>query len=118
MQKYEFTGHLSPLPPGVKVPLQISGDVYIANDVQEMLRELERWRRVATYLADCQVATAEGALERKSSSKLERKRQVSICESAIRYLNGADPGMFGRAPEVVVERLRRAVGKPAESGKR
>jgi hypothetical protein len=33
MQQYHFTGHLSPLPPGVKLPLQLSGQVYLASDV-------------------------------------------------------------------------------------
>lgn len=111
MQKYGFTGHLSPLPPGVKLPLQISGNVYVAADVDPMLRELERWRRVATYLADCHAVTAERVLGRKSSSKGERARQVSICEAALRYLSGDDPGMRGRAVEPLTERLRRAVGK-------
>lgn len=40
MQKYQFTGHLSPLPPGVKLPLQLSGDVYLASEVDA---DTARW---------------------------------------------------------------------------
>ncbi len=32
MQKYHFSGHLNPTPPGYK-PFQLSGDVYLAADV-------------------------------------------------------------------------------------
>jgi hypothetical protein len=40
MQKYQFTGHLSPLPPGVKLPLQIFGEVYLVTEVEEMVDRL------------------------------------------------------------------------------
>lgn len=43
MKRYQFTGHLSPLPPGVRLPLQLSGEVYLISEVEE---ELER-REVA-----------------------------------------------------------------------
>lgn len=39
MKKYQFTGHLSPLPPGIRLGLQISGEVYLVGEVEE---ELER----------------------------------------------------------------------------
>lgn len=85
------------------------------NDEHETLRELERWKRVATYLADCHAATAEGVLGRKRSSQSDRKRHISICESALRYLSGGDPGMLCRSPEPVMQRLRRsAVGKSGD----
>lgn len=41
MQKYKFTGHLSPLPPGVKLPLEISGEVYLAADVDAKFKEYD-----------------------------------------------------------------------------
>lgn len=37
MKKYQFTGHLSPLPPGVKHPLQLSGEVYLVSEVDQEL---------------------------------------------------------------------------------
>ena len=33
MKLYDFTGHLSPLPPGIKLPMQISGKVCLPSDV-------------------------------------------------------------------------------------
>jgi hypothetical protein len=41
MQRYQFTGHLSPLPPGVKLPLQLSGEVYLPADVDAHVERLE-----------------------------------------------------------------------------
>ena len=40
MNVYDFTGHLSPLPPGVKLPLQLSGKVCLAADVAELYAEV------------------------------------------------------------------------------
>lgn len=40
MKKYQFTGHLTPLPPGVKLPIQISGDVYLPADVEAKIASL------------------------------------------------------------------------------
>lgn len=39
---YDFTGHLNPLPPGIRLPLQISGKVCLAADVREIHGELIR----------------------------------------------------------------------------
>lgn len=41
MQQYDFTGHLTPLPPGLKLPLQISGKVYLVTEVDARIAELE-----------------------------------------------------------------------------
>lgn len=38
MKRYQFTGHLSPLPPGARLPLELSGEVYLASEVDEELR--------------------------------------------------------------------------------
>lgn len=40
MKIYDFTGHLSPLPPGIRLPLQISGKVCLASDVRDIHGEL------------------------------------------------------------------------------
>lgn len=114
MQKYEFTGHLNPLPPGIKLPLQISGEVCLAADALAMERELERWKRIATFLADCHAASAEIIRMRKSSSKSDRARAKDLCDLAWRYLTGDDPGHRARSIEPAIERLqhvRLALGK-------
>lgn len=50
MKKYEFTGHLWPLPPGVKLPLELSGEVYLVHDVDERIGKLESLlRRVVEW---------------------------------------------------------------------
>lgn len=38
MKKYQFSGHLSPLPPGVRLPLQLYGEVYLASEVEDELK--------------------------------------------------------------------------------
>ncbi|HEY3658293.1 MAG TPA: hypothetical protein VGL34_25260 [Steroidobacteraceae bacterium] len=38
MKKYQFTGHLSPLPPGIRLGLQISGEVYLVGEVEGELK--------------------------------------------------------------------------------
>jgi hypothetical protein len=40
MRIYDFSGHLSPLPPGINRPLQISGKVCLASDVLTVHGEL------------------------------------------------------------------------------
>jgi hypothetical protein len=40
MNVYDFSGHLSPLPPGVKLPLQLSGKVCLAGDVRAQSVEI------------------------------------------------------------------------------
>lgn len=41
IQKYQFSGHLSPRPPGTEQAMcQLGGEVYLASDVSEVLREL------------------------------------------------------------------------------
>lgn len=78
--------------------------------MSDMEYELSRWKRIATYLADCHAATAEGVMHRKSSSMSERERQETICERAMHYLQGGDPGHHGRNVEPVIERLARIAG--------
>lgn len=39
MKLYQFTGHLSPTPPGM-IPLQMSGEVYLAAEVRRELIKL------------------------------------------------------------------------------
>jgi hypothetical protein len=41
MQQYDFTGHLTPLPPGVKLPLQLSGKVYLVQEVDERVAQMQ-----------------------------------------------------------------------------
>jgi hypothetical protein len=39
MQQYDFTGHLRPLPPGVKLPIELCGKVYLVTDVLDELKK-------------------------------------------------------------------------------
>lgn len=38
MKQYSFNGHLSPTPTGM-LPLQMSGEIYLAGDVRALLRD-------------------------------------------------------------------------------
>jgi hypothetical protein len=62
--------------------------------------ELDNWKRIALYLADCHAATAEDMAERKSGSKSDRDRFASICENAISLLK--DPTMIRHLPRVLI----------------
>lgn len=42
MIKYLFTGHLTPLPPGIKLPLALSGEVYLPNEVEAEIAKLKK----------------------------------------------------------------------------
>ena len=70
MQKYQFTGHLSPLPPGVKLPLQISGDVYLASDVEGEI-----------ILKDAIIAELKTSVATLNRSNLRLRRKVDRLSS-------------------------------------
>jgi hypothetical protein len=40
MKLYDFTGHLRPLPPGIDLPIQISGKVCLPQDIQPVHSDL------------------------------------------------------------------------------
>lgn len=63
-------------------------------------KELERWKRVAIYLASCHAATAEYDGQLKSVSLSRKDRYAEICHKAIRYLrNEANPPRHGQSAE-------------------
>lgn len=49
MRRYHFTGHLSPLPPGIRLPLELSGEVYLVSEVEAELkaRDIAHQREIA-----------------------------------------------------------------------
>lgn len=70
MQKYKFTGHLSPLPPGVKLPLQISGDVYLASDVESLRASYQAALGGIEY-REARIAELQEALKRYGIHTIE-----------------------------------------------
>jgi hypothetical protein len=70
MQKYQFTGHLSPLPPGVKLPLQISGDVYLAREVEDCI-----------VLKDAIIAELKASVATLNRSNLRLRRKIDRLSS-------------------------------------
>ena len=76
------------------------------------LREAERWRNLALYLAECMAATAEydGGLKATSASRRNRLRM--ICEKAARGIRGEL--IVSRAPseEDTLRRLESIGGSP------
>lgn len=52
--------------------------------IQEYQQENDRLRRTLYYLADCTLATAQGAFSRKSTSKNEISRQKRLSELCLR----------------------------------
>lgn len=55
---------------------------------QELNLEVKRWKVVAAYLAECHSATLT-ALP-KSTSKLQRNRQIKLCRKAAAMLEGKE----------------------------
>ena len=55
-------------------------------EVVALLEELKHFRRTTAYLASCQAATLQSLS--KTASKASRKRHVSLCLSAAKFLNG------------------------------
>lgn len=84
------------------------------SEVVALLKELEQFRTVATYLASCQAATLESLPN--STSKSSRARHVTICTTAAQALVGDTSGI--RYPSTLKvaetrERCLKAVAKHA-----
>lgn len=64
------------------------------DDLLEELRvakaEMEQWKKVAFYLANCHAATASHEGNLKSTSKSRRRRYQSICMKALGMLTRKD----------------------------
>lgn len=56
--------------------------------MNEQEQEVQRWKRIAAYLASCHAATLEGLPKR--TSKRERDRYVSICTKSASMLRGKE----------------------------
>jgi hypothetical protein len=83
----------------------------LEDKLRDIEREVEEWKKISSYLADCHVATFEGLLGKKSASKSELRRHTSICDFAIKCLS---TGMFdySRHPtklSIVIKRLEEAL---------
>lgn len=91
--------------------------------ITDLQKELDNWKLIALYLADCHAATAVDMADRKSGSKSDRDRFASICEKAVSLLE--DPTRVGglhlpRAkyleymPKRVVNRCRKGAAQIRE----
>jgi len=72
MKKYQFTGHLSPLPQGVRLPLQLSGEVYLVSEVDHAWknREIEHRKELAEVrAASIRIASLNRRRAQRRSSK-------------------------------------------------
>ena len=67
------------------------------------------WEQIAYWLADCEAATAYH-YERKSASKSERRRHISIMEDLLKMLKAGDLiGHQVRKPEDIQKRLEETI---------
>jgi hypothetical protein len=72
----------------------------------------ENWRDVALYFADVLAASASMALDRKSTSKSERKRQEHIVRMVLTNVSAGYLWEGRRSQrEFVIERLSRVIGE-------
>jgi len=76
MKKYQFTGHLTPLPPGVRLSLQLSGEVYLVSEVDQAWkdREIEHQKELSRVRA---AATRAAALRRRRTIRSSVNGEVS-----------------------------------------
>lgn len=98
------------------------GEALSDTDIRDLVKELEKFRSIAGYLADCHAATAETMP--KSAGKGAHSRMAEICAIAAKALTGDTSGI--RHPtnnlEPVIERCiemanyaKPAVGRPRHS---
>lgn len=94
----------------------LPGQAATLYEIAEMLsvqaRETTYWKYAASYLADCHAATAYGVCSRKSGSKSEKRRLLSICGTAADLLKEVPtdkPSRMQRSSEDVAKRCRDAV---------
>jgi hypothetical protein len=57
--------------------------IKLENELSDAVREVQEFKAIATYLADCEAATACGVGDKKSGPKCEKRRHAEICRSAI-----------------------------------
>lgn len=69
-------------------------------------KERDFWRRVAAYLASCHAATAYGVLDKKSGSKYEKKRHISLLKVCIAMLSGHWPNDKLQSDDISAELKR------------
>lgn len=69
MKTYHFSGHLHPLPPGIKLSLQLSGDVCLPSDVEAELQALRDAHRV-----ECEMLRRRIALLERNNAILKKRR--------------------------------------------
>jgi len=78
--------------------------VDLERQLEDANEEADYWKRVAMYLADCHAATAYHFSFGSRSSKSELRRQASIMQSCVLFLNKqSDPGSKARHVEDIIE---------------
>jgi hypothetical protein len=82
------------------------GETLSTSDVRNLVAELEKFRSIAGYLADCHAATAETLP--KSAGKGAHSRMAMICKNAANALEGDTSGISrtGQDLKPIIERCR------------
>lgn len=57
--------------------------IKLENELSDAVRDVENYKAIATYFADCEAATACGVGGRMTASKCDKKRHADICRLAI-----------------------------------
>lgn len=77
-------------------------------ELVKLVKMASHFQKTTAYLASCQAATLEGLPSR--TSKSERGRHVSLCESAAKFLQGDDsPIRYPEPLDVARDRCLKAV---------
>jgi hypothetical protein len=81
MRLYDFTGHLSPLPPGINLPMQISGKVCLPTEVVPIHSDLIKLAAEILH-APNMPATADDRTWYVSTPMAERRKVCKEAEDA------------------------------------
>jgi hypothetical protein len=96
------------------VAASIDTNAQAVNMEMDLRRELEYWRNVACYLAECHAATAEYDGSLKKTSGTQRSRYASICEKAadaMKPFRMSPAYGFRTNPQLAEERCKAAAAK-------
>ena len=83
MKRYLFTGHLSPKPPGTERAMcQLSGEVYLAMEVDAEFRELARVQAIEVQRLQARAAAlGRRVIELKSKLREMRREAKQVSAS-------------------------------------
>ncbi len=83
-----------------------------SDEIESLERQVEYWKAAALELGDIEAATAWDVGDRRTASKMQKRRHGSICEKAVRTLSGDfPPSHFAQNRYYTAEGQKRVVDR-------